>query len=153
MNEITITVQYVNQPKPGRKTGTIKTTGGQYYNVWPDKLHLFQPGGTYKVTYESREHEGVTYNTVKGAEIIAVGPQAAPVQSPAPTQQASQAAPAPQIQAPEPFNRAVDPTPERIYVCGITNAWVRAHPTDFNAVNLIAVTNAARQAWAETFGK
>lgn len=46
-----------------------------------------------------------------------------------------------------------DPTPERIYVCGIVNASIHSQqviPTDPMA--LIAVTDAARSAWAATFG-
>ncbi len=39
-----VTVQYVNQPKPGKKKGSIKTVELGYVNVWPDKLDLFFKG-------------------------------------------------------------------------------------------------------------
>ena len=32
-------IAYVNPPKPGKKMGSIKTADGEFYNVWPDKLH------------------------------------------------------------------------------------------------------------------
>lgn len=51
MQTATVTVQYVNQPKPGKRMGSIKGTDGNYYNVWPDKLPLFTVGQTYTLEY------------------------------------------------------------------------------------------------------
>jgi hypothetical protein len=61
----TIEVAYVNGPKPGKKTGSVKTTDDQYYGVWPNDLGRFQPGNTYKVQYEEREFQGQVYKTIK----------------------------------------------------------------------------------------
>jgi hypothetical protein len=46
-----ITVQYVNPPKVGKKMGSIKSTSGDYYNVFPDKLDMFQAGMNYTIEY------------------------------------------------------------------------------------------------------
>lgn len=62
----TVTVEYVNQPKPGRKQGSIKTASGQYIGVWPEKLSAFQPGGTYEIEYDSETGQnGKTYHQLK----------------------------------------------------------------------------------------
>lgn len=50
MPTATVTVSYVNPPKPGKKMGSIKC-GDVYYGVWPDKLSLFQAGQTYNIEY------------------------------------------------------------------------------------------------------
>lgn len=47
----TITVAFVNEPKPGKKFGSIKSEGGIYYSVKPDQLALFKKGGTYEIQY------------------------------------------------------------------------------------------------------
>jgi hypothetical protein len=65
MNTKTVKVKYVNQPKEGRKTGSIKTADGEYFDVWPDQLPKFKQGSSYEVEYASREYNGKTYHTVK----------------------------------------------------------------------------------------
>ena len=49
----TVTVQYVNDPKPGKKMGSIKTAEMGYFGVYPDKLKLFEQGKTYSVEYKT----------------------------------------------------------------------------------------------------
>ena len=44
-----IQVAYVNPPKPGKKMGSIKSTAGDYYSVYPDKLGLFTVGQVYSI--------------------------------------------------------------------------------------------------------
>lgn len=63
MNKTRIKIQYVNQPKEGRKTGSIKTVDGAYYDVWPDKLAGLLPGAEYDIETTSREFNGKTYIT------------------------------------------------------------------------------------------
>ena len=45
-----------------------------------------------------------------------------------------------------------DATPERIFVCGIVNSAVSSGKVEPTVGNLTALTNAAREAWAATFG-
>ena len=54
LHKATITVAFVNQPKEGKKTGTVKDTNDQFWLVWPNKLSQFQPGETYEVVYEQK---------------------------------------------------------------------------------------------------
>lgn len=46
-----VTVRYVNPPKEGYTNGSIKTTEDEYISVAPDKLHLFEPGNSYRILY------------------------------------------------------------------------------------------------------
>lgn len=47
----TVTVQFVNQPKPGRKFGSIKVENGDYISVSPEKLAYFQKGAQVDISY------------------------------------------------------------------------------------------------------
>ena len=49
-----IEIQYVNPPREGKKTGSVKATDGKYYNVWPEKLDQFIEGQSYEVEVEPR---------------------------------------------------------------------------------------------------
>lgn len=57
MTQTEIEVAYVNAPKPGAKTGNVKTTQGEFYSVWPEKLGMFSQGSRYVVEYDSRFSE------------------------------------------------------------------------------------------------
>ena len=63
----TIKVQFVNQPKEGKKKGSIKTEDGRYFDVWPNMLSQFSRGESYEITTESREWQGKQYYTIKTA--------------------------------------------------------------------------------------
>ena len=53
-----ITVQYINNAKPGKKMGSIKSSEGEYYYCAPTMLHLFQMGEVCKVEFTERPKEG-----------------------------------------------------------------------------------------------
>lgn len=137
----TITVQYVNPPKPGKKKGSVKSVAGKTYGVWPDKLDLFQPGGTYVVEVEQNEFNGQTYYGVKR---VIGGPPAG----------GSNGTAAPATEPMGARRQTDDATAERIYVCGIVNAAVPGllDKGSLNGVALVKLTNEARQAWRQTFG-
>jgi hypothetical protein len=63
----TITVQYVNPPKEGKKP-SIKTTDGRYFNVDADALSAFAAGSTYEIESESWDFKGKTYHKIKSAK-------------------------------------------------------------------------------------
>ncbi len=50
----TVCVQYVNEPREGKKQGSIKTDDGRYFNVWPEKLELYTAGMTYEIEYDAK---------------------------------------------------------------------------------------------------
>lgn len=64
MSITTVEVEYVNEPKPGKKMGSIKTTDGTYFSVYPDKLEGFKPKGRYEIEYDSSDFKGKTYHRV-----------------------------------------------------------------------------------------
>jgi hypothetical protein len=68
MHTATIEVAYVNEPKEGKKMGSVKTTDGEFYSVWPDKLANYIPGAVYEVEYTESEFKGKTYKTIKGVK-------------------------------------------------------------------------------------
>jgi hypothetical protein len=53
--QATIRIKYVNQPREGKKMGSIKGDDGTIIGVYPDKLNLFQQGQTYTVEYDEGE--------------------------------------------------------------------------------------------------
>ena len=55
MLRATIVPKYVNQPKPGKKTGTVKTGDDKFYHVLADQLVLFRAGVAITVDYETQE--------------------------------------------------------------------------------------------------
>jgi hypothetical protein len=61
-----ITVKYVNPPRPGKKMGSIKTTGDEYYNVWPDKLGLFNAGQNYNIEYDVNDQGFKSFKKLVG---------------------------------------------------------------------------------------
>lgn len=65
MPTATISVQYVNPPKPGKKQGSVKTVDGQFYGVDPTQLGQFSPGGTYTVEYDTHTYQGKEYKTFR----------------------------------------------------------------------------------------
>jgi hypothetical protein len=64
MNTATIEVAFVNPPKDGKKQATIKTSTGDLFGIWPDKLGLLRPGESYKVDFSERNYNGKTYRTI-----------------------------------------------------------------------------------------
>lgn len=65
MPQTEITVRYINEPKPGKKMGSIKDTNDNYYGVWPDKLHTYEVGKTYSIAYDEDHSNGRTFRNIK----------------------------------------------------------------------------------------
>ncbi len=45
----TVKVQYVNQPKEGKRFGSIKAEDGTYYGCKPEMLSQLSRGGSYEI--------------------------------------------------------------------------------------------------------
>lgn len=136
MPTATITAKFVWPPKEGRKTGTIKTVDGAYYDVWPDKLASFKPNGIYEVEYSERESNGRTYRTITN---FALKGEAMPQRGRGGGGGGNY--------------RPTDPKDaERMFCCALVVAGIRSGTVQFDTGSLTTATNAARNAWAETFG-
>lgn len=121
----TVQVKFVNPPKPGKKMGNIKLEDGSQIYFYPDK-HQFNKG-SYQVETEMQTWGDKTVEVVKSVQAAANGGGK--------------------------YGQTDLTTAERIYVCGILNAWVGRPDAEVTASALVAVTNAAREAWGETFGE
>ena len=78
MATATVTVAFVNQPKPGKKRGSIKSTDNVYYQVNPAMLSSFAQGGQYEIVYETQEFNGMSFHVVQSAkQTVAPPPKAA----------------------------------------------------------------------------
>lgn len=65
-----IKVSFVNEPKPGKKMGSIRTDDGVYYSVYPEKLDMFLPGQSYRINYTTSASGYHTFkNMATDAEI------------------------------------------------------------------------------------
>lgn len=54
MSEIAeVTIQYVNDPKPGKKMGSIKTAELGYFGVFPNMLRQFSTNEVCRLEYET----------------------------------------------------------------------------------------------------
>lgn len=134
---ITAKVSFINQPKPGKKKGSIKTDSNLLIGCWPDKLALFQAGGTYEIEYSEQTVNGVTYKNVEKAKQVA-----------APT-------PATNGAAGGGYNtyRQTDPLDaERMFVTAVVRAAIQAGVLPIEATNLANAVNECRRAWNATFG-
>ena len=110
----TIQVQYVNQPREAHwKSGSIKDSNGQYWNVPKEQLGMFQQGETCEILWEQ---------TGKYPSIVGKGGQLFPKQ---PTQPQPGSAvprnvnwPGPQNRPPLTYEKKQD-TPEEIFITGV----------------------------------
>jgi len=83
LHRATVTVAYVNDPKPGKKIGSIKDDQGHYWSVWPNMLKQFEPGETYELDYEQN---GAFRNIKAHRHITPYGHQPRGAAQPAPQQ-------------------------------------------------------------------
>ncbi len=72
----TVTVKFINQPKEGKKEGSIRVQDDSFYGVPPALLAQFQQGGTYEVDYTTREWQGKTFKSVKSVKAVGAAPAA-----------------------------------------------------------------------------
>lgn len=131
----TVTVQFVNPPKPGKKRGTIKTTEGETFGVWPDRMSLFQAGGTYDIALET-----TTYNGASLTNVIDVRP----ISGPTPVRQADRhdAAPA----------AAISGKDEQIFVLAILKELIRAGHVKGDKQEIWNAIAMLRNQWLHSFG-
>jgi len=138
MNTATIVAQYLNPPKPGRKTGSVKDADGQYWDIWPDKMAQMQQGGTYQIEYETREYNGKTYCTIKSI----VGGQA-----PAPKANGMNGA-----AKPANGNGYGGKNDEQIFVMAILKSGIEAGHVTWDRGQIADTIKTLRTIYSETFG-
>lgn len=149
MSQDRITVAGITPPAIGKKQGKVIDTVGRSWNVWGDKLHNYQIGQTYDITYETNEFNNAKFNVIRTLRPVQ-GPQPGeviPVAEPRsviPPRQSTSIAP-PQA----------NPKDEMIFVCGVINNSLsnsNVNPFELTAAELITMVNKARQVWRNTLG-
>ena len=160
MPTTTMTIAYINPPKPGKQRGSIKGTDGRFLGCFADKFHLFEIGQTYDVDYNEVPMNGTILKTVKSATLIEPEPQ--------PTPPARRTSPSPASgRAAEPGTAAVQSAPpsaasntyretcpkdaERMFVCSTLNAFIQAGKVHLEPEQLAAATMMLRRLWQYAF--
>ena len=131
MPKATIVVQYINEPKGGRKNGSIKDADGNMWLVPKEELGDYDKGGQYEITYEQFSFKGQDYCSIKekkkvgGEPVGGVGGHGDPQQA------------------------------ERIFVCGAINSTLsnpQVNPLEIGAVRAVQLVNIWRDVYKRTFG-
>ena len=136
MTVATVTIEFVNPPKPGKKMGSIKTKELGLIWAWPNQLEIFNQGHHYSIEYsEDKDFK----------KFVKLAP---PTASNAATHFPEHEMPA--VKAPPRVDTTLQ---EHIFVCGIVNNWVSRENSEITEAKLIALTNTARNVYALTFGK
>ena len=68
MPTLTFTIANIYDPKPDKKTGSIKTDTGNWISYWPSDKHLFREGIKYSADCTKRDYQGKTYYTIKSPD-------------------------------------------------------------------------------------
>ena len=146
-----ITVAFVNQPKPGKKKGSIKTADGRYFYAWPKQLAQFQNGRVYDVGYIESGEAGALFRNVETVTPVQQEPRSRPQQPDLidnrPTNGHAQNGShigtrkaASEYWTPKPADPS---TARRIFICGLVNAWAHNGRID---MTVEAVSEAVRVA-------
>lgn len=139
----TITVQYVNPPAPGKKRGTIKTTAGETFGVWPDMIGSFQVGNSYDIEIEGKPFNGTTLYNVTDVR---------PVTKPVAVATDGKTSPS----SPPSYNPYRETSPkdgERMFVCATLVALIQAGEVKNDKRQLWETTNMLRGLWGAAFGE
>ena len=166
MPTTTMTVAYINPPKPGKQRGSIKGTDGRFLGCFADKFHLFEIGQTYDIEYNEVPMNGTILKTVKSATLIEPDPKP----TPHPTPSARRTSPPPASgRAAEAGTAAVQSAPqspaggfntyretcsrdaERMFVCSTLNAFIQAGKVHLEPEQLAAATMMLRRLWQYAF--
>lgn len=134
----TIQPLYINMPKPGKSYGSVKLANGNKFVGRAEVLGMMVKGNTYTIETESQDWTNGTVHVITKATLANGAAQAAG-------------------SGHDPYEKR--PTPpidaERMFVAGITNALlpkIYEKLGTMDSEKIVAVVNAARKAWGETFG-
>lgn len=136
----TIKVSFINQVKPGKKKGSIKTADDVLYGCWPDKLALFTPGSTYEITYDEQTFNGAIYKDIKSAKLIQAAPAVGGGNGAATSGGYGT------------YRETSATDAQRMFVTAIVKAAVQAGTVTLSAESLTHAVQEARLAWDQTFG-
>lgn len=143
-----ITPKYVNEPRNGARSGSIKDEQGQYWGCPPEMLDQFQVGVPVTVDYSTNVAKGKTYYNIEGiANSGTHAPSGLPMtghgHQPPPRAHPQTTYPAsnyhPNGEGPE--------KQENIFICGVVNNAVAHQSYPLDATSLTQLIQVARLAW------
>lgn len=145
----TITVERIFPAKAQGKSANIKDTSGLLFGVWPDKLGLFNVGGTYEIEYSSKVSNGVTYRDIKTVKMVARDeppPQA--------SRSAAPAATSPNGNGSGQYFRPTSPKDaRRMFICSQMNALITSHQVQPTAQGVADAIVMLADAYDATLGR
>lgn len=162
----TITVAYVNAPKPGQKSASIKDTDGVYFWIKPADMPNYVPGVPYEISYVTTQSNGYTNRTIKSAEPVEQQRHAEPAPR---TQAARSPAPATQRSAPVPRDEPPRQSPpngngnghyrptspkdaRRMFLCASFTAFVKAGRVERNRDAMAETLDMLSEVYDEKIG-
>ena len=126
MSEVAeVTIQYVNDPKPGKKMGSIKTAELGYFGVFPNMLRQFSTNEVCRVEYESNgDFKKVTKKLASAVRepTKQVRPRSDPAES------------------------------EQIFAVALTKEFIARGDVTCDSDSLTRVVNTCREVYRKTFG-
>lgn len=141
MQQATIQVQFVNQPKTATGPGSVKDSNGKYWKVWSPKkqgdpsLDDFVAGGTYSITYKPGTYQGKPDDTITSV-----------------TQTAGAVAPKTNGHTIAPRQSTSPTDAERMFTCSLLNAFIQAGKVELSPDEVEGATLMLRGIWQNTFG-
>jgi hypothetical protein len=132
----TLNIQYVNEAKPDKKYGTIKTRDGESYALPAGMAGVFQPNTTVEVPTQDQKWGDKVVHVIMGRP---ANSNAAP----------AAAAPAPPI-APAASARMADPKDTLIFVTGVVGRAMGSG--SFGVTDIDLLTKAALAAYRTNLG-
>lgn len=129
-----VNVKYVNQPKPGKKEGSIKDDTDEFYGASPAILGMMEPDNRYKIQFDSRVYQGKTFKSIRAVEKV----------------EESSANGA----AGQPHSRvATNPTDaERMWTCALVGHFIACGRVTLDLESISEATTLARKVWAMNWG-
>lgn len=128
MNTATITPTYVNQPKPGKKLGSIKDAAGNFYLCPPVLLAGFRVGVPTSFEFKSAPKQDGSGDWLTVTSVAGMAEQ--------PVRQQRGNAKTPEDQ-------------ENIFVCGVVNHAIAYQGYKLDVRSLTLLVQDARTAWRE----
>lgn len=126
-----ITCQYVNQKKAGKTFGSIKSSEGDYYFAMPSMLNSFREGEVCKIEFTEDDSKGSLFRQV--TKKIGGAPPASP-------------------NMPQVRSRTNPVDSENMFTTALLKSFIEAGKLELSTTEVVAATNAIRQAYRMTFG-
>lgn len=154
---VTVTVQYVNEPKGNAVSGSIKDTNGDYYGVHKSRLHDFAVGQAYEFDF-SVSDSGYRNVDVKTIQPLAAARPQQRAQAHEQRQDVQRSAP---VEPPKNGNgngngyyKSTDPKDaKRMWMCSQLNALITSRQVVISTEGIAEANRMLSDAYDQTIGQ